>query len=1202
MFELNHTGRLIILGVALPTSACLLYWLLRTSNDGDEAELGCGQTAETQTSRQTVIEVSIPPGIVGSIIGRRGANIKQLQEESGARLNFKDFTGPGGEGDRDRILVIRGTAMCAQAAECLVRKMLADQPVPTQEIIYVPQYTLGRIIGRGGEGIRQLQRSSNARIDVERIRDEDRNQPRKITITASDAQITIAKGLIQEKLQEVEECRAQAAVSAANRETRQPTRGGRTESNNNGLDQSDLLGQKLGGGDVLNSQPDRWRGDRDISEPESGDGDKCQPMGGDRSTGVPLQQQLGPRFPQEKGVDFEVGRSAETVEFPRGLDYVEVYVSAIADPHHLWLQLIGEMADSAVDHVTVGDLVAAPFENDKTWYRARVMEIRGANELDIFYADYGDSAYAIECRLHGVQPPSDGWGERLFERLEELTHCAQWWRMLARLDGWVGNVPSVTLFDTNQDMDVIVNEELIQNGLAIRDTSTVPQHAFTPLVYISRTLNIRHSLFDLSLIFIHPFIHPYPSIHPSIQFVRSFVHSFIHSFNSFNPSKSQSVKKMIRYHFQHARVLHIVLILLAMCSPSSGQSGGPGLHGGVLDRAMSGGHHGTTDRQRAGEPRSIGESFLLTRLQQGDVDAFRRLSELRQSVDTPLTLMREFFSLFRQPLGVSRAGIAGLLQNIAVARGLVPNSHAFDVPRSQFGNVAPSVINPSSVFSPRQDTTTSSLSRAFPVLFIPEASPPPATTTPPMPVTTLDTLAVPFNVMPTGTPPNIDPSSDNIIWIEGDSPTEEPIVRHNPAIFQPQPPFIRPMIQRAPVQSTVPFITTTTAQPLFQVETPRIESNEAVRSTSSTNKRQNEVTRGPRPSIVTWNRLRPLTPSKQNIRPQFQGGQNVDPRLQSGHHIRPSGQTRRPRVEHKGHDIVAEYDFIQNELNKPLSSIVLGLHNRDVFNDTFIHGIQPSSFMDPPPFDVRPTNPPFMENNPLPDSQKTSRAIDDVTGRIIEFSAGVPVTNRSAFVINSNRTAQLDLFVDQHELPFTDVVQKAAATSGFILQEVGELNLQPTNFTYQLVGQTNMTAPDLVIRNVGELDLGERRQFLMHMDGNETSGKQQVLVQRVGHTNVVPGERIAMHGEGEFRLVTRERVLLERVGFVRFQPLMNQSSDVIADSLRVPVLRVEPLPGDPVQTSAGRWPEGDVQFLGGASAGDNTTTLLQFVSDIFGSP
>ena len=34
----------------------------------------------------------------------------------------------------------------------------------------------------------------------------------------------------------------------------------------------------------------------------------------------------------------------ETVQFPHGPDYVEVYVSAIADPDHLWVQLIGGMA------------------------------------------------------------------------------------------------------------------------------------------------------------------------------------------------------------------------------------------------------------------------------------------------------------------------------------------------------------------------------------------------------------------------------------------------------------------------------------------------------------------------------------------------------------------------------------------------------------------------------------------------------------------------------------------------------------------------------------------------------------------------------------------------------------------------------------------------------------------------------------------
>lgn len=42
--------------------------------------------------------------------------------------------------------------------------------------------------------------------------------------------------------------------------------------------------------------------------------------------------------------------------------------------------------------VNINDVVAAPFENDNTWYRAQVMEIKG-RELDVFYVDYGDSAY-----------------------------------------------------------------------------------------------------------------------------------------------------------------------------------------------------------------------------------------------------------------------------------------------------------------------------------------------------------------------------------------------------------------------------------------------------------------------------------------------------------------------------------------------------------------------------------------------------------------------------------------------------------------------------------------------------------------------------------------------------------------------------------------------------------------------------------------
>ena len=62
----------------------------------------------------------------------------------------------------------------------------------------------------------------------------------------------------------------------------------------------------------------------------------------------------------------------------------------------LWgseIQITFAFQDYNLTSVNKGDIVAAPFENDNTWYRAKVMDLRGEGELDVFYVDYGDSAY-----------------------------------------------------------------------------------------------------------------------------------------------------------------------------------------------------------------------------------------------------------------------------------------------------------------------------------------------------------------------------------------------------------------------------------------------------------------------------------------------------------------------------------------------------------------------------------------------------------------------------------------------------------------------------------------------------------------------------------------------------------------------------------------------------------------------------------------
>lgn len=193
---------------------------------------------------------------------------------------------------------------------------------------------------------------------------------------------------------------------------------------------------------------------------------------------------------------------------------MEVYVSAIASPSKFWLQMVGPQStelDTLIERMTdyydrednqavhlieepcLDQIVAAMFKWDNKWYRARIVAIlpNEYNEadmvLDIYFLDYGDSAYvsphevfqlrpdfltlrfqAIECFLANVapldwrdqeavatatettsttvddqeeeQPQSLSqirqrfkWDRRTVERFEELTHVAQWEMLLCRV-------------------------------------------------------------------------------------------------------------------------------------------------------------------------------------------------------------------------------------------------------------------------------------------------------------------------------------------------------------------------------------------------------------------------------------------------------------------------------------------------------------------------------------------------------------------------------------------------------------------------------------------------------------------------------------------------------------------------------------------------------------------------------------------------
>jgi len=116
---------------------------------------------------------------VGRIIGRGGSKIRELQDDSGAKIQVAREEGENGM----KSVEISGSYDAVQHAKQMITECLnadfgggrggggggygGDSGGPT-ETIYVDSSEVGRIIGRGGSTIREMQDGSGCRIKVSR--------------------------------------------------------------------------------------------------------------------------------------------------------------------------------------------------------------------------------------------------------------------------------------------------------------------------------------------------------------------------------------------------------------------------------------------------------------------------------------------------------------------------------------------------------------------------------------------------------------------------------------------------------------------------------------------------------------------------------------------------------------------------------------------------------------------------------------------------------------------------------------------------------------------------------------------------------------------------------------------------------------------------------------------------------------------------
>uniref|UniRef100_A0A0G2JFB2 Tudor and KH domain-containing protein n=1 Tax=Mus musculus TaxID=10090 RepID=A0A0G2JFB2_MOUSE len=486
----------IALGLGIPASATVAYILYRRYRESREERLTFVGEDDIE------IEMRVPQEAVKLIIGRQGANIKQ----TGARIDV-DTEDVGDE----RVLLISGFPVQVCKAKAAIHQILTEN-TPVFEQLSVPQRSVGRIIGRGGETIRSICKASGAKITCDKESEGTLLLSRLIKISGTQKEVAAAKHLILEKVSEDEELRKRIAHSAETRVPRkQPISVRREEvTEPGGAGEAALwknTNSSMGPATPLEVPLRKGGGDMVVVGPKEGSWEKPN----DDSF-----QNSGAQSSPETSM-FEI----PSPDFSFHADeYLEVYVSASEHPNHFWIQIIGSRSlqlDKLVSEMTqhyenslpedltvhVGDIVAAPLSTNGSWYRARVLGTLENGNLDLYFVDFGDNGdcalkdlralrsdflslpfQAIECSLARIAPTGEEWEEEALDEFDRLTHCADWKPLVAKISSYVqtgiSTWPKIYLYDTSDEKKLDIGLELVRKGYAVELPEDMEENRTVP--------------------------------------------------------------------------------------------------------------------------------------------------------------------------------------------------------------------------------------------------------------------------------------------------------------------------------------------------------------------------------------------------------------------------------------------------------------------------------------------------------------------------------------------------------------------------------------------------------------------------------------------------------------------------------------------------------------------------------------------------
>ncbi|NXX86015.1 IF2B2 protein, partial [Urocolius indicus] len=158
---------------------------------------------------QEVVVLLVPAQAVGAIIGRKGQHIKQLARFAGASIKIAPAEGPEAS---ERMVIITGPPEAQFKAQGRIFGKLKEENFfsPKEEVkleahIRVPAFAAGRVIGKGGKTVNELQNLTSAEVVVPREQTPDENQEVVVRIIGHFFASQTAQRKIREIVQQVKQ-------------------------------------------------------------------------------------------------------------------------------------------------------------------------------------------------------------------------------------------------------------------------------------------------------------------------------------------------------------------------------------------------------------------------------------------------------------------------------------------------------------------------------------------------------------------------------------------------------------------------------------------------------------------------------------------------------------------------------------------------------------------------------------------------------------------------------------------------------------------------------------------------------------------------------------------------------------------------------------------------------------------------------------